>query len=86
MAKVFLACLLFLNQIAIGSLVEAVSAPEGLHGLRNQLSQGAKVYLPGDEGFKIATDRWNVWENPEFDVVIEPAVEEDVGVAVSCSA
>jgi hypothetical protein len=83
MAKVSLASLFFLNLFAIRSLAETISTPAGLQELRNQLSPGAKVYLPDDEGFQIATDRWNVWENPEFDVVIEPAVEDDVGVAVS---
>lgn len=51
--------------------------------LKQILSSGATVYMPHSAGFKSATDRWNPWENPSFDVVVEVATEDDVGKTVS---
>src|ERR1700761_540424 len=51
-------------------------------GLQPLLSEHANIYLPGSDGYGIAINRWIPWRNPSFDVVIEVAVEDDVGSAV----
>ena len=47
------------------------------------LSPGAAIWLPGTEGYAIATDRWTPKKNPAFDVVVDVATEEDVAHTVS---
>lgn len=46
------------------------------------LSPEAAIWLPGTEGYAIATDRWTPRKNPSFDVVIDVATEEDVAQTV----
>lgn len=50
--------------------------------LGSLLSPNASIFLPGSEGFVAATDRWCAWKEPEFDVVVEVASEEDVSSSV----
>lgn len=47
------------------------------------LSPSAAIWLPGSEGYEIATHRWSPRTNPSFDIVIDVSTEEDVGLAVS---
>jgi hypothetical protein len=47
------------------------------------LSPEAAVWLPGTEGYVIATDRWTPRKNPSLDAVIDVATEEDVARTVS---
>ena len=46
------------------------------------LSPQAAVWLPGTEGYAIATDRWTPRKNPSFDVVVDVVSEEDVAHTV----
>lgn len=46
------------------------------------LSPAAKIHLPGSNGFELVTDRWNSWQNPHFDIVVEVATEADVSHTV----
>jgi hypothetical protein len=50
--------------------------------LRPHLSSNANIHLPNSQGFDVATDRWNPWMNPTFDIVVEVATEEDVGETI----
>ena len=50
------------------------------------LSRDAVIHLPGSGGFDTATDRWNPWRNPQFDVVVEVITEDDVVQTVSLTA
>lgn len=52
------------------------------HKLAPLLSPAAKIHLPGSNGFELATDRWNHWKSPHFDVVIEVFTEDDVAHSV----
>lgn len=51
--------------------------------LRPLLSPKASIWLPGSDGYAQRISRWSPRKNPEFDVVIDVATEEDVGHAVS---
>lgn len=46
------------------------------------LSSDAAIWLPGSEGYEIATYRWSPRTSPSFDIVVDVATEEDVGHAV----
>ncbi|KAL4787938.1 hypothetical protein BJX76DRAFT_345229 [Aspergillus varians] len=46
--------------------------------LKSQLSENANVYLPSDDIFEEATERWSYYHPPNFTVVVEVAAEEDV--------
>ena len=61
-----------------------------LHGVKGVnttlaplLSSAAAIWLPGSEGYEVATYRWSPRTNPSFNIVIDVATEEDVGHAVS---
>ena len=49
------------------------------------LSPGAAAWLPGTEGFTVATERWSPRINPEFDIVVDVATAEDVSHTVRLS-
>ena len=58
---------------------------EDFKALGSSLSRGADVYFPGSSGFKNATARWSVLEEPTVNVVVVPATEHDVVETVSRS-
>ncbi|KAL8814431.1 MAG: hypothetical protein Q9223_006341 [Gallowayella weberi] len=65
------------------SNIRAVPGPHGIQqDLGGQLSPEAKVYYPGNPGYTTATTRWSAASHPEFLVVVVPATDQDVVVAV----
>ena len=48
-----------------------------------QLSPNAAVWMPGSDGFEIATQRWSPRINPQFDLVVDVATEDDVSHTVN---
>jgi hypothetical protein len=42
------------------------------------LSTRAKIVVKGADGFKKATERWQYWEAPHVNAVVEVQSEEDV--------
>ncbi|KAJ5091128.1 hypothetical protein NUU61_005998 [Penicillium alfredii] len=50
--------------------------------LGGKLSNSAKVYFPGSHGFKEASTRWSVLEEPKVNVVVIPGTEDDVAETV----
>ncbi|KAJ5288923.1 hypothetical protein N7478_001953 [Penicillium angulare] len=58
---------------------------DDLKTLGNKLSSCAKVYFPGSTGFKNATTRWSVLEEPTVNVVVVPCTENDVVETVKYS-
>jgi hypothetical protein len=73
-----------------GWVAALFSGQTPLHGVRDVnttlaplLSSGAAVWLPGSEGYEIATNRWSPRTHPSFDIVVDVATEEDVGHTVS---
>jgi FAD/FMN-containing dehydrogenase len=75
------ACMLFYYEIPLGLLQTSKTLKIDIE-LRPHLSSNAKIHLPNSQGFEVATDRWNPWMNPAFDVVVEVATEEDVGETI----
>ncbi|PYI02759.1 FAD-binding domain-containing protein [Aspergillus sclerotiicarbonarius CBS 121057] len=57
--------------------------PLGKSGFRvgPQLSNGAQIILPNNTGFVQATQRWSLFDPPNFTAVIEMGTEEDVKFA-----
>lgn len=47
-----------------------------------ELSTDSQVLLPGDPGFKEASSRWNVFDQPTASVIVIPSVAEDVAKSV----
>ncbi|KAI0154909.1 FAD binding domain protein [Xylariaceae sp. FL1272] len=52
------------------------------HALRQSLSPGAQVYLPGTSEYDQATNRWSVRDAPHANIVVVPSVETDVATTV----
>lgn len=50
-----------------------------------RLSQGAKIIVKDEDGFKEATERWQYWEAPHVNAVVEVQNEEDVQQTVRAS-
>jgi hypothetical protein len=59
--------------------------PDIVSILGPQLSANASIFLPGSEDFRIATTRWQRYREPEIDVVVEVANDNDVQQTVSGS-
>lgn len=51
--------------------------------LAPELSEHADIYYPDSDVFEDATARWSYYHPPNFTVVVEVAVEEDVAKTVS---
>ncbi|KAL8803183.1 MAG: hypothetical protein Q9200_006324 [Gallowayella weberi] len=69
------------------SNIRVVPGPHGIQqDLGGQLSPEAKVYYPGNPGYTTATTRWSAASHPEFLVVVVPATDQDVVVAVATGA
>ena len=73
-----------------GAQTPLTSSPFSLSGnvtadLGPRLSANAAIWLPGSDGYGVATDRWIPWNNPSLDVVVEVATEGDVEQAVQLS-
>lgn len=49
------------------------------------LSKGASIYFPNSPDFGILTERWSTAADPDFAVVVVPAVANDVAVTVFTS-
>lgn len=50
--------------------------------LSNKLSDGTQVFQPGSQQFNDATLRWSALDEPNPNVVIVPATEQDVAQIV----
>jgi hypothetical protein len=50
--------------------------------LASELSSDSQILLPGDTGFKEASSRWNVFDQPTASVIVVPGVAEDVAKTV----
>lgn len=50
--------------------------------LIGNLSDAAKVYLPGSDEFDTASTRWSVLEAPKVNVVVVPGTADDVAETV----
>lgn len=53
--------------------------------LSKELSSSAKVYFPGSDDFKAASNRWSNLGLPTINIVVVPSTEEDVVKTVSLS-
>jgi hypothetical protein len=51
--------------------------------LREKLSPSANIYVQNSKDFGTATLRWSQYKSPDFTVVVEVAIEDDVVEAVS---
>lgn len=51
--------------------------------LLENLSDAAKVYLPGSSEFEAASTRWSELETPNVNVVVVPGTADDVAQTVS---
>lgn len=51
--------------------------------LQNRLSSAAQIIFPNSTNFDAATTRWSVLEEPQPNVVVVPATEDDVAVTVN---
>ncbi|KAJ4301634.1 hypothetical protein N0V90_003727 [Kalmusia sp. IMI 367209] len=59
------------------------SAKNGIvEELGAKLSQGARIVLKGEEGFKEQTKRWQAWSSPHISAVVDVRSEEDVQQAI----
>lgn len=57
----------------------------GIQELAKVLSSNASVLLSGSDGYVVATDRWNRFRPPHFEVIVEVATEDDVSHTVRLS-
>lgn len=57
--------------------------PDIISRLGPQLSPNASILLPGSADFRNATTRWQLYREPEIDVVVEVANDQDVQRTVS---
>ena len=57
--------------------------PDIVSKLGPQLSPNASISLPGSADFRNATTRWQLYREPEIDVVVEVANDQDVQRTVS---
>jgi len=57
--------------------------PDIVSRLGPQLSPNASILLPGSADFRNATTRWQLYREPEIDVVVEVANDQDVQRTVS---
>ncbi|KAL4993940.1 hypothetical protein BDV10DRAFT_197933 [Aspergillus recurvatus] len=71
-----------LTLVASGSHAQLTSRADIQTTLAPQLSANAAVYLPNEEIFKVATERWSYYHPPNFTVVVEVAEEEDVAKTI----
>lgn len=51
--------------------------------LQSQLSSGAQIIFPNSSQFDAATTRWSALDEPQPNVVVVPAIENDVAVTVN---
>lgn len=51
--------------------------------LGNQVSNTTVVFGPDDSRYKNSTARWSIYERPRIQVVIEPALADDVSIIVN---
>ncbi|KAI1128159.1 putative FAD-dependent oxygenase [Nemania abortiva] len=68
--------------LAAGALCATACNTTCIEALRQSLSPTAAVYLPGSSGFANATARWSELDPPVPDVVVVPAIEDDVARTV----
>ena len=60
--------------------------PADIHrDLGPQLAKNALIYSPGSPEYANATSRWNVYEEPNISVVVQPGNDNDVATIVSMS-
>lgn len=51
--------------------------------LQSELSSGAQIIFPNSSQFDAATTRWSALDEPQPNVVVVPATENDVAVTVN---
>ena len=74
---------------AVAWVAALLNGQAPLHSVANvhadlspRLSSHAAIWLPGTEGYALATDRWSPRKNPSFDVVVDVGTEKDVAHVV----
>ncbi|PYH41618.1 putative FAD-dependent oxygenase [Aspergillus saccharolyticus JOP 1030-1] len=73
------ACILgLLCTILTRNLVAAIGLANITAELEPRLSPGARIILPNNTDFELATYRWSTFAQPRFTVVVEVATERDV--------
>lgn len=69
--------------ILLHGYTQHIKQPDIVARLGPQLSPNASILLPGSADFRNATTRWQLYREPEIDVVVEVANDQDVQRTVS---